>query len=465
MDSTHPSDLPEIIQHVARYTPKSCFPSCARVSRAWYRVFVPLVWESVEVKYSNHCLPKATRNHRHLIKRLKFIHEPISNPALVCPNLVSLTVANGLQARCLTMLVTEHPSITFLEMYAFEPSLGIELWNKLHECNHHLKGLKLTSMFIDTKDTDAFWQLCTRLERVYFTNLRLLSRGSLSSMEFPHIKEVSLWNFSVDGNPLSVEFMRRCPGITACHFAELFGFALPLDANVRPLLHNLSLQNDAIEETTFREIIEGMPRINALSVYCAPSSIKSPSMTLLRQHFGNLTDLSLRCSDEGVMFPMAQEIMSSCPLLKHLRATRINAVDIAQGKPWVCLGLKLLDLSIQFDPSSNHIVQPLVFDQLSRLRQLQVMCFWNHKEDDLSVPVFQQAIDLRLQNGLDKLSTLRALQTIDLGTSKQKMGRQEIIWMSEHWRCLERVHGILNQSDSEDWLLKRSLLSRGVTAI
>jgi hypothetical protein len=121
--------------------------------------------------------------------------------------------------------------------------------------------------------------------------------------------------------------------------------------------------------------------------------------------------------------------------------SRIDAVDIAEGKPWVCLGLKSLIVNIGFDPSTSHHIQPLVFDQLSRLRHLQLLRLWDHS---YRVPKFQETIDLSLEAGLGKLSTLRALQYLDWGRSTQKMGDQEIGWMLQHWRCLKFIHGKFN---------------------
>ncbi|KAI8348143.1 hypothetical protein B0O80DRAFT_463819 [Mortierella sp. GBAus27b] len=291
-------------------------------------------------------------------------------------------------------------------------------------------------------------------------------------MEFPRMKELELWNFTGgDGGSVSLEFMRKCPGLVSCYWSiypdgehQAFpGFLRSLDAKTWPNLHRLNIQG-AVEEDTFVKTIQGIERITHLTALCAYSSFAPTSMAMLRQHFVNLRGLDLKWTGNNVMFPMAQEILSSCPLLESFSSTWIDATLVASGNPWVCLGLQRLELSFSFTPSTICLVQPLVFEQLSRLKRLRHLRLWKCDDASNKKVEFQEAVDLRLENGLNKLSTLRGLQTIDWGMTKQKMGEKEVNWIIEHWKSLERIRGRLDTSVYKvDKALCLRLISCGIT--
>jgi Mg-chelatase subunit ChlI len=81
----------------------------------------------------------------------------------------------------------------------------------------------------------------------------------------------------------------------------------------------------------------------------------------------------------------------------------------------------------------------------------------------LTVTTFQEAVDLRLESGLGKLSTLRCLHTVDLGSSEQRMQEEEIVWMLEHWKSLEKIRGRFNFQEPEvERALRERLQARNV---
>jgi hypothetical protein len=57
-------------------------------------------------------------------------------------------------------------------------------------------------------------------------------------------------------------------------------------------------------------------------------------------------------------------------------------------------------------------------------------------------------VDLRLEYGLDKLSTLRLLRSISLRDMVEIMDNAEVDWMLEHWKSLTLFNGRLNTWDS-----------------
>jgi len=468
MASTHPLEIPEILLYVASYVSVQSLPVCARVSKSWHQAFMPAVWKEIDLSDYKNGAFMAIRSHRHLVKSFdlsSLLQEPV-----ILPNLNSLSVVSPAVPKA-TKLILNHTSISHLRFNRFQPSP--RLWSKLLGFPN-LNRLELCRIKIDEKHIGSFWQLCTHLEHLGVRNSDIVDRGQLSSMEFPRLKELNLWQYDCKSRTVSLfmEFMSKCRGLTSCEWGssplndEPFppGFLQLLNANTWPHLHGLTLWEHKISQDDFPKIIVGIPRLASLDILCYSDAVKPDIMELLRPHFSRLTALRLRLVDERVMCPMAQEILSSCPLLESFRASRINATTVAEGDPWVCLGLKDLHLGFVFDPSTIRLVQPRVFDQLSRLTRLQYLYLWTITMSDGPIFTrFQKTVDLRLKNGLGRLSTLRALQHLEFDHSEQRMGDREIDWILEHWRCLSWIDGTFNTRKPKlDRALRNRLKDHGL---
>jgi hypothetical protein len=223
------------------------------------------------------------------------------------------------------------------------------------------------------------------------------------------------------------------------------GFAQLVAKKTWPDLDSLCLVAHTVTDDALSKILGGMQRIISIEIHHSPALLSLSSIDLLRAHFSKLKVLRyLRWSNNTGMFPMAQEILSSCPLLEEFTSTLIDATLVAKGKPWVCLRLKSLNLSFGFEPSTISRIQPLVLDQLSRLTRLRELRLWGEKSITVMTDSWKP-MDLRLESGLGKLSTLRALEIIVWAATDQRMGEQEIDWMVEHWKCLNIVNGNLEK--------------------
>jgi hypothetical protein len=181
------------------------------------------------------------------------------------------------------------------------------------------------------------------------------------------------------------------PSTDAQHFTGLLGL---IAAKTWPRLHSFREGSNPFTDDDLSVVIRAMPWITSLDIFCSLESFQPSTMDLLRLLFVSLMILRLRNDNTTAMCPIAQEVLSSCPLLE-LPASRIDATLVAEGKPWVCLGLKILELNIYFDPSTISTKQPLVFSQLARLSRLQVLRLWGHMiRDDTTQAPFQEAVDL-----------------------------------------------------------------------
>jgi len=469
MLSPHPLQLPEIISHVASYVQEYSLPACAQVSKAWYQALVPFLWRNVSLDRPPS--PEAIKSNSRFIKSLAINFTlPQEYFTLRCPNLVSLSMkhsispdgADGLE------LVANHPSLIHLELNGPLRQYPEWFWDKLVGFRH-LKVLTLTCLNIGEAHIDKFWQLCTQLERLDIHYQRITGRGNLSCMQFPHLRELRTGYFYGSKVPLTLDFMQRCPGLRSFEWTldqdvnQLFipGFEKLISARTWPHLQSISTWM-LDDEDDLSRIVGNMQQITH---FCAEELSVTPKlMGLLQTHFSRLQILDLT-GNKGCTSAMAQEIMSSCPLLTMFIASSIDAIDIVQGRPWVCLNLKVLNLRFCFDAATLGYMQPLVFDQLARLTRLEEL-YVNGSAvvmDSRHPPGFHELCDMRLVHGLGKLSTLRLLRMVNFSNTIQRMGEREVDWVLGHWRNLECIFGRLNTQDMEiDTILNERLQEHGI---
>jgi hypothetical protein len=128
----------------------------------------------------------------------------------------------------------------------------------------------------------------------------------------------------------------------------------------------------------------------------------------------------------------------------------VDALVVTAGGPWVCSKLKALDLTFCFDPPSAAChLQPLIFDRLSNLTRLEELRMTG-PETQYNIG---ETVELRLEYGLDKLSTLRLLRSITHRHMVERMDKAEVDWMLEHWKSLTLFEGPLGTND--DTLVRR----------
>jgi len=445
MPSRHPLGLPEILSHVASYVHKRSLPACAQVSKGWYQAFIPQIWMDVHLGTEGPHLEAMPRYGHHVIT-LDVDLEDHALDSLRCPNLQSLTLT---QCPRSTELVLSHPHITRLSIYDAQLP---ELWTTLLQL-HSLRDLDLNGVSVLEQETDMFWQLCTRLERLSVYDVFFTSQGQLSSMKFPGLKELHV---DLYGIPLPLDFMVRCQNLAVFGLyggsmgrQELNDLVERIASGTWPNLHSVTVLPDQVSEDNLVSIMNGMQQITCLRLNCS-STIRPGTMNLLRQHFSSLKTLCLDSERWSVTSPIAQELLSSCPLLERCAFHHIDATVIAEGEPWVCTRLRTLFMDLQFDPSTISDIQPRAFEQIARLTRLEHLKLWNWKANgDGTVARFQTTVDLQLENGLNKLSTLRSLRIIDFTGSTQSMREKEMEWILEHWKSLEETRGKLNKEEPE----------------
>jgi hypothetical protein len=127
-------------------------------------------------------------------------------------------------------------------------------------------------------------------------------------------------------------------------------------------------------------IVQSMQRITD---FMTDELLFTPKLLgLLRPHFGHLQALNLT-RNIGFTSVMALEVMCSCPSLTTFQGCDMDAIDIVDGRPWICLRLKFLDMGIRFEPSTALHMQPLVLVNCRGLQGLRCyVCADSQEEMD-----------------------------------------------------------------------------------
>jgi len=304
----------------------------------------------------------------------------------------------------------EHPTVTRFLLKNFHPGRPgrpSEFWDALLGF-HNLRTLWIPSIEIFGTNFDKFWQLCTRLERLDISTHDesdlnvILPQGELQSL-----KHLGVETLGVGKVAFFVDFLQRCPSLTSIRWQALrysgleflTGLSVLLEAKQIPCLEHLETgRARGVTNDDVVRVLQSMPRITTLRI--SQSACNIDFATLLQPHFSNLRVLELVLAN-NVTSRAAQDILSSCPLLEKLVAPCVDADVVTEGKPWVCLGLKFLELAFCFDqprsldqPNTVSMLQPLVFDQLFKLKQLEE---WRI----MGSASFLRTIDLRIESGLD----------------------------------------------------------------
>jgi hypothetical protein len=413
----------------------------------------------------------AIYTHRHHITTLRISFLPQELKACRFPNLKSLTATVGGRSgseqeaeedKDLAEFILGHPSVKHLDMHWL--NLESTFWDGLLDFRN-LREFSVSDIDIEQEDMDKFWKLCTQLEKLTISQDGGITRGNITTMEFPHIRELSLREtcYDQDGS-VQLEIAKRCPGLTSIswvsyEYSPFSEFSWLVSEKFWPNLESVSVKSEqgygqdggyVLDDGDLCRIIGGMKQISALCVVDSVGPFEPEWFQSLQPHFSGLKTLEIDNTTQ-VTSSMVQEIMSSCPLLEVLKVPRIEASDIVSGKPWICVRLRMLKTNLRFTSCILADAQPLVFDQLSKLTRVEVLRFDSFEDSRTksSSTALRLKLDLRLEMGLGKLSTLQVLRDIHFQDIEQMMGEKDIEWMLEHWKCLSRVYGVLNNESHE----------------
>ncbi|KAG0006801.1 hypothetical protein BGZ65_003449 [Modicella reniformis] len=191
-----------------------------------------------------------------------------------------------------------------------------------------------------------------------------------------------------------------------------------------PHITHLDLSESTLKDQEIAALLEYLPRLTSFRAQRTNVGEKTIQMLtgLQSKVKDQLWELDLVDARE-MKSEWIQQLLCSCSGLRQFRATKMNAQEIVNAAlssssssssssstsgSWVCLQLLELQVSIiGIEPHSPPQVQFIIYDQLSKLTQLQNLILGG---TSMSTWFRKETLELSLQNGFDRLDTLKELR-------------------------------------------------------
>ncbi|KAK3833510.1 MAG: hypothetical protein JOS17DRAFT_740729 [Linnemannia elongata] len=324
----------------------------------------------------------------------------------------------------------------------------------------------LTTRFVgyDKGDRELLRKLCeTRLKRLSFSVCKFQPDIDMSdTIRMPHLQELSIRNIggSVSGGRSvpGLETILGCPNLrvlrwlTPSAHATMTTFRKIFEAC--PRLEAIELKQMALADDVIASVLDTM-RASATELivperkepfggggsWSYAVGFKTRAFAALeRRHFATLVVLDIGMQSKEVTSPMILRVLSTCSRLREITACQMLAKEIRDGPGvWACRGLEVFRVKIHGfrDPLIDRI-RAAVFRRFATLPRLRVLHIGGQDQKEVGVV-------LRLDCGMGQLAGLERLESVSVFPGcPQKMRREDVEWIREHWTGLRVLEGDLH---------------------
>jgi hypothetical protein len=294
-------------------------------------------------------------------------------------------------------------------------------------------------------------------------------------LEFPALKDLSLKVESYFPLEPQLDIIHKSPGLrnlqwntrgcdpySSSDICNFFKYC--------PLVEHLTLNGMLLKDEDLSQILDNCHQIKLLIL--VPSEFGEQAFRSLVRHFAYLRVLYLG-SCAGLSSKMAQQILKSCPNLTLFRGVTLKAQDILgiaednatadetilhqQPQDWVCTNIHTLRVFIHGLEGKPRLWHKRIFQQLAKMKKLVSLTIG----PGTSREAFYDGLDLRLDAGLDTLSSLEHLSTLDFNGIPQHMEERDVRLMIEGMPSLTELSGILHHDAEQCSKLERILGESG----
>ncbi|KAF8940682.1 hypothetical protein BGZ58_005218 [Dissophora ornata] len=176
---------------------------------------------------------------------------------------------------------------------------------------------------------------------------------------------------------------------------------------------------------------------------------------------------------KSVTGDMVQLLLTSCPNLRRFSAEKITVADIAlghqghRGLGWVCYRMAELDIYLEevdedLVEGNAQSLRHHVYSQLAKLTRLRKLNL-TYATKPPTGGAGWRTLDLRLKSGLKLLSGLKELTDLSFQhDDHQRMGMDEVVWMTKQWPALRSVAGRLTEDKKARRRVKAVLLAKEI---
>ncbi|KAF9207783.1 hypothetical protein BGZ59_010963 [Podila verticillata] len=478
-------DLPEIRTHLAQFLNHKDTVACAMVCRDWHQSFVSYIWHTG-------CFdgeaPKKRPPSTAMVKNGHFIRlmmmetvDRAEEYLQYCPNLEKIYFRFPCTALTRFKELTMGPADkgvsddeddeddVFGRRRGRRAEAEMELiqdqfWEPVAKLV--VQSPKLTEMYFcrDSPAPSAFFLETVSRQKAIIGFKAKESQGDHQHQE----TEGSLFSPNTYRDfKRVVHLLTRMPELKSLEFAledsllvsEVVGPFCAAIAQYCPLLQVFSFTatpNRSLTEAQQVQVIEA-PQM-AIKKLCLEGFdfgldpvATPPSHSHLRiSSFDRLLDrfaLTLTALDLNKCFRVSskhtQKILTSCPNLEYCVLLGLHVADI--------FGLPRIDLPDR-EEDASPVVHAQVFARLAKLTRLQKLNVGN--SGGLRFHEINQAgwrkdgLDCRLSSGLGALASLTQMQEFSMVGLHQQLEVQDVVWMTHHWRGLQRVTGSLSSTNA-----------------
>ncbi|KAK3810285.1 MAG: hypothetical protein J3Q66DRAFT_443804 [Benniella sp.] len=266
------------------------------------------------------------------------------------------------------------------------------------------------------------------------------------SITFDRLQRLEIWLKSQNPIERQLDWITQCPNLTSLDWryssddqptSQFMGRFVP---GTWPHLSRLSLQGIEFADAQLAQVIGAMQDLKSLSFQ--ECEVGSCFLEALRHHSQTLRYLDITSCDV-LTRSLIPGILASFPHLESLYIEHVMSQDIIDSPPWVCeRSLKLLHIGISFSFLQDADYQRQVLQRISRLTNLKNLMLDCGLGD-------AKSLDLRLENGLDQLATLKKLEKLRLHLRMEPLSVRDAEWMINNWKNLKEVNGYFRNNKDE----------------
>ncbi|KAG0100540.1 hypothetical protein BGZ93_010863 [Podila epicladia] len=371
----------ELLLVVAEYlTPaEAVVPS--QVCRAWQEVFGSIVWQKYMIKRRDMApaISTLTKNAHH-IRRLEYfatVMDVEDDLAVPYTRLTSLrffvsSFLSGWKWVRIVPLIVRNQQLQVVVFSDCGQSTQPEVWAALGALPL-LRTLELRGFRMWKKLWETVWNGCKGLHE-----LRLFDASIMGVSEFDEEAleiHTELQSITFEESPKFLTLLRRCPNLRRVKWMN--DSLLILYDLTGVLLEGKLCQLDSIvltraEDQPLASTLSAMSQVKELSV--RKGKVEELSCHALTRHFATLQILSIQehIKNAGAFI---STVLASCPLLISVATPVLSAVDIINGRPWVCLQLKVFQIKIEITDTQEDAIRTQsreIFERISKLTYASV---------------------------------------------------------------------------------------------
>ncbi|GJJ74670.1 hypothetical protein EMPS_07028 [Entomortierella parvispora] len=482
-----PLAISEILDLIAQFLDRHSLVLCLRVCHQWYQVFSWRVWEVVTMRtgkgggpYFQILYPPTldliSINANHIRKLVLRVYPGdirfLGAHSMHCPRLSELTIEmvgdpyyrderDQLLEENLASVVVDHRA-TLKKLVVHVPPKK-ELMDAMAACSQ-LESLTTHCSYLEEEHyhwkewyamlkspmhslTLIGWKLCygdstlhtwdSVISSLAMDLRQTKARGmSLQNLELrarsPSTSYINAQLVLVIKNP-DLKRLTWSGGRTIARLAEAFEiFERRHYGLFCQQLESLTLQDHGrVDVIAFKRVIESLPALVDLDIRGYLGSVTTSILTGLRLRTLRIDQCPWATST------VVQDLLCSMPSLQVFSASVISDAAIHEDpRPWVCTGLK--ELKVMFRLVSDAKDEALILHRVCQLEGLEKLSLREEVEASKTLDRDCGHLQLRLENGLDRLKTLKRLRVFQAPESAS-WEESEALWVLENWKQLREI--------------------------